>query len=211
MSELRVIGGELRGRRLRTPRGEATRPTSSRAREALFGWLGEQTREAAVLDLFAGSGALGIEALSRGARSAVFVERAVPALGALRENLNTLGLVACARVFATSVERAVSRLRRDRARFGLILADPPYRSSDLPDLAERGQLAELLDEDGVLVVERAASGAVLSGPAAGALWLRESRSYGRTAFDWYERHVPRGAEEGPDEGEAESSEQGDEA
>ena len=84
MGELRVIGGELRGRRLRTPRGDATRPTSSRAREALFGWLGAVADEADVLDLFAGSGALGIEALSRGARSAVFVERALPALGALR-------------------------------------------------------------------------------------------------------------------------------
>jgi 16S rRNA (guanine966-N2)-methyltransferase len=192
MGELRVIGGELRGRRLRTPRGAATRPTSSRAREALFGWLGAYADEADVLDLFAGSGALGIEALSRGARSAVFVERAIPALTALRENLAALELEDRARVVAGPVERALARLRREQARFALILADPPYRSSDLPDLAERAQLAELLHEDGVLVVERAAGGPTPSSTATGALWLRESRSYGRTAFDWYERRVAPG-------------------
>ena len=190
MGELRVIGGELRGRRLRTPRGDATRPTSSRAREALFGWLGAHTEDADVLDLFAGSGALGIEALSRGARTTVFVERASPALGALRDNLKTLELLDRTRVIGEPVERALARLRRERARFALILADPPYRSSDLPDLAARAQLAELLLEDGVLVVEReerAEGGPALGDPATGALWLRESRSYGRTTFEWYER------------------------
>jgi len=214
---MRVIGGELRGRRLRTPRGDATRPTSSRAREALFGWLGERTVDADVLDLFAGSGALGIEALSRGARSAVFVERAHAALGSLRQNLDELGLRARARVIAAPVQRALAALRREGARFALVLADPPYRSTDLPDLAQRGQLAELLREDGVLIVERAVEraagrevgrevgrdverevereverrgGRETGGvPEAGALWLRESRSYGRTAFDWYERRA----------------------
>jgi 16S rRNA (guanine(966)-N(2))-methyltransferase RsmD len=217
VGELRVIGGELRGRRLRTPRGETTRPTSSRAREALFGWLGAHTEDADVLDLFAGSGALGIEALSRGARSAVFVERAIPALGALRDNLKTLELLDRTRVVGEPVERALVRLRRERARFALILADPPYRSSDLPDLAARAQLAELLLEDGVLVVEREerAEGApTLGDPATGALWLRESRSYGRTSFDWYER---RGAEGELDSGEevgqdvGQDSDQGEDA
>jgi 16S rRNA (guanine966-N2)-methyltransferase len=197
---MRVIGGELRGRRLRAPRGEATRPTSSRAREALFGWLGAHTSDGDVLDLYAGSGALGIEALSRGARTAVFVERAPAALDALRHNLNELALRDRARVYAIPVQRALALLRREGARFGLVLADPPYRATDLPDLAKRGQLAELLHEGGVLIVERAEgrlSGPSAGGPSASGLWLRESRSYGKTVFDWYERREPSEAASTP--------------
>src|SRR5262245_37711296 len=88
---MRVIAGELGGRRLQAPRGRTTRPTSDRVREALFAMLGE-LRGARVLDLFAGSGALGIEALSRGAERTVFVERDAAALGALSANLDSLGL-----------------------------------------------------------------------------------------------------------------------
>ena len=88
---MRVIAGELGGRRLATPRGDATRPTSERVREALFSMLG-RSDGLRVLDLFAGSGALGIEALSRGAAHATFVERSAPALAALRANLAALGL-----------------------------------------------------------------------------------------------------------------------
>src|SRR5947209_1627120 len=94
---MRVIAGELGGRRLRSPRGEATRPTSERVREAVFSMLGE-LGGLRVLDLFAGSGALGIEALSRGAAAATFVERSPRALAALRANIDTLGLRDRARV-----------------------------------------------------------------------------------------------------------------
>src|SRR5579859_1944240 len=103
---MRVIAGELGGRRLRSPRGEATRPTSGRVREALFSMLGE-IDGARVLDLFAGSGALGIEALSRGAASATFVEHAPPALAALRANLAALGLGERSRVVDGDALRAL--------------------------------------------------------------------------------------------------------
>src|SRR5262245_29771258 len=96
---VRIIAGELGGRVLKAPAGRATRPTSERVREALFSILGD-VEDLAVLDLFAGSGALGLEALSRGAARAVFVEEARAALGALKKNVESLGVAERSRVVA---------------------------------------------------------------------------------------------------------------
>ncbi len=127
---MRVIAGHLGGRRLVAPRGLATRPTTDRVREALFSALGS-VDDARVLDLYAGTGALGIEALSRGAASAVFVESARPAIAALRANLASLGLEAKARVLALPVARAAATLAADATpRFDLVFADPPYDDVD---------------------------------------------------------------------------------
>ncbi|HEY5045131.1 MAG TPA: 16S rRNA (guanine(966)-N(2))-methyltransferase RsmD [Solirubrobacteraceae bacterium] len=125
---MRVIAGRFGGRRLQAPKGRATtRPTSDRVREAVFSMLGTIAGEE-VLDLFAGTGALGIEALSRGAKRAVFVERDAAALEALRSNLAVLGLEAGeAEVRRTD---ALDALRSARARaetYDLVLIDPPYR------------------------------------------------------------------------------------
>ena len=123
---MRVIAGSLGGRRLKTPRGRATRPTSDRVKEALFAMLGpiEDTR---VMDLFAGSGALGIEALSRGARLAVFIERDARATRALGENLKLLGLDASVAELRRGEVLASLRRARERAEtYDLLLVDPPY-------------------------------------------------------------------------------------
>jgi 16S rRNA (guanine966-N2)-methyltransferase len=121
---MRVIAGRYRGTRLRAPRGEATRPTSDRVREALFSIL-SPVDEARVLDLFAGSGALGIEALSRGAGSAVFVDSAPAAVAAVRRNLEALGLEAevSRRPAIAFLEGAAIR----GAQYDLVFLDPPYR------------------------------------------------------------------------------------
>jgi 16S rRNA (guanine966-N2)-methyltransferase len=118
---MRVIAGELGGRRLRTARGEATRPTAARVREALFSMLGELSG-ALVLDLFAGSGALGIEALSRGAAFATFVERAPAALAALRANIEALRLGERCRVVGGEALAAL----RGPDTYDLVFLDPPY-------------------------------------------------------------------------------------
>lgn len=125
---MRVIAGALRGRALTAPAGDATRPTGARVREALFSILADVSQQQ-VLDLFAGSGALGIEALSRGARSAVFVESARPALVCLRENIDKLALSAAATVLGRRVEGAATELRRF-APFDLVFCDPPWRDID---------------------------------------------------------------------------------
>jgi 16S rRNA (guanine966-N2)-methyltransferase len=135
---MRVVGGEARGRRLAAPPGRATRPTSDRVREAIFGVLGslEQVADvtvegARVVDLFAGSGALGIEALSRGAASATFVERDRTAVAAIRANLAATGLAGPgATVVGADAERWLERAEP----FDLILCDPPYAYRGWPDL-----------------------------------------------------------------------------
>ncbi len=152
---MRIVGGEFRGRKLLAPAGAATRPTADRTREALFNKLAHsdlaQMEDARVLDLFAGSGALGIEAISRGARMALFVEMAADARGVIRANIEMLGLQGRTKIF-----------RRDAAAMGdvgtispfdLVFADPPYRKGlgekALSSLLNGGWLAK----NSVCVVE----------------------------------------------------------
>jgi 16S rRNA (guanine966-N2)-methyltransferase len=131
---MRVVAGELRGRRLRAPRGVRTRPTADRVREALFSMLGD-VGGARVLDLYAGSGALGIEAISRGAASTVFVEQDPRAVDAIERNLESLGLDEL-----VVRDDALRFLGRAEGTFDLVFCDPPY------DCASRlaGPLAERL-------------------------------------------------------------------
>ena len=123
---IRIVAGQWRGRRLATPRGRDTRPTSDRVREALFSILGALDGER-VLDLFAGSGALGLEALSRGAASATLVERAPAALRALRDNVADLG--ASAEVVAADALVWLRVAREQGAQYDLVFLDPPYRTA----------------------------------------------------------------------------------
>jgi 16S rRNA (guanine966-N2)-methyltransferase len=135
---MRVVAGRLGGRRLRAVPGSATRPTGDRVREALFSVLSSRVEEARVLDLFAGTGALAIEALSRGAASAVLVEQSAQATTVIRANLEALGLTGVAAVRRTKVE-VYLRGQRDGP-FDLVLADPPYA---LPIGVLAGLLARL--------------------------------------------------------------------
>jgi 16S rRNA (guanine966-N2)-methyltransferase len=145
-----VIGGRLGGRRLVAPRGRDTRPTSDRVREALFSILGSVEGER-VLDLFAGSGALAIEALSRGAAEATLVDTSPTAVAAIRRNLSSLGLTAEVRR-----QRATAYLERARAterQYDLVFLDPPYRQASVlgPELS--AALAPVLSGAARVVVE----------------------------------------------------------
>jgi 16S rRNA (guanine(966)-N(2))-methyltransferase RsmD len=122
---VRVIAGRYRGRRLQAPPGEATRPTSDRVREALFSVLGARVEGAQVLDLFAGSGALGIEALSRGAAAATFVDTSPAAIRAVHANLEALG--ASAEVRRSDARRFLGGASAAARQYDLVFLDPPYR------------------------------------------------------------------------------------
>ena len=180
---MRVVAGRLGGRRLRAPAGAATRPTAERSREALFSILGD-VGGARVLDLFAGSGALGIEALSRGAAQAVFVERNAAAVRVLGENLDALGL----REPVASVRRqdVLAGLRTARSRgetYDLVFIDPPYEHAG--DLADRlaAHLAPLL-APGARVVAESDRRTPLELPWAAS----ELRRYGDTLLHLH--HLP---------------------
>ena len=144
---MRVVAGEFKGRPLRAPRGSATRPTGDKVREALFSMLGDVSG-ARVLDLFAGSGALGIEALSRGAASALFVEQDPRAVDAILRNLESLGAEGDVRR-----QSALRFLTAGAGTFDLVLVDPPYDAASglAGPLAER--LPAVLAENATIVTE----------------------------------------------------------
>lgn len=185
---MRVIAGRLRGRRLQAPPGTSTRPTSDRVREALFSMLGD-VQDASVLDLFAGTGALGIEALSRGARFAMFVDNGTEARALLRSNIEAMGLGG-----ATKVWRAdATRLGKAPAGgpFGLAFVDPPYGQNlagpALNALVEGGWL----EPSALIVVEEAAKAAVATPEG---LELVDGRTYGDTQILILARSGPVAAE-----------------
>ncbi|MDF1594699.1 MAG: 16S rRNA (guanine(966)-N(2))-methyltransferase RsmD [Acidimicrobiia bacterium] len=180
---MRIIGGRARGRRLRSPAGMSTRPMMDRAREALFSSLGTRIPASRVLDLYAGSGSLGLEALSRGAASAVFVEQGQAALKCLRENVDMLALGGS--VVATDVGRF---LAATDGPFDLVFVDPPYA-------LELASVHEILK----LIVDKVAVGGsvVLHRPdgeqppeAPPGLVKVDERRYGGTRLWRYERNMP---------------------
>ena len=182
-----MIGGVHRGRRLRVPR-RGVRPTSDRVRESLFATLGDVS-DAFVLDLYAGSGALGIEALSRGAERAVFVEQAAESVSVLRRNLETLDLEDRSRVLREDALRGLRRLAREGSSFDLVLADPPYAAGALEGLLREVAETGILHPGGTLVIERGRRHAVT--PVAGLL-LVEHREYGDTVITRFTAANPGG-------------------
>jgi|SRR6188508_874391 len=180
---MRVIAGSARGRRLAAPPGSDTRPTAERVREALFSILGPPPGEAGVLDLFAGAGTLGIEALSRGAERAWFADHSRAAARVLRRNLEELGLAGRAEVHVGDATRFAGRLGREGRAFSWIFIDPPY-AAGLADAALAAVAAgHLLAPDGVAVVEH--DRRAPPQPAHGLLLKADCRRYGDTELTFY--------------------------
>ncbi len=155
---MRVIGGTYRSRRLIAPRGLATRPTSDRLRETLFNVLAPRIEGSVFADLYAGSGAVGIEALSRGARLVYFADNAAPAVSAIRENLAALEIRSGFKIESGTVSSALRRLSESRPgeRCTIIFLDPPYAAADAYEhtLATIGQQADsLLTPSGIVIAE----------------------------------------------------------
>lgn len=150
---MRVIAGSHKGRRLLGPKGQQIRPTSDRVKEALFSILGPRVHGTRVLDLYAGTGAIGIEALSRGAQAATFVETNPVSLRLLRSNLERCGLTGASDVQACPVETFLRRASRLGRAYDIVFADPPYdtRSGEvlLPSLARAG----IITADSIVIVE----------------------------------------------------------
>jgi 16S rRNA (guanine(966)-N(2))-methyltransferase RsmD len=155
---MRVIAGKFRSRQLKSLKGMALRPTSDRLRETLFNVIGDRVEGSRFLDVFAGTGAVGIEALSRGAREAVFIENHAPAARLIEKNLESLGLRAEARVLRLDAARGLERLAAEAAAkrkdYDMVFLDPPYAAAeDYRRVLSFLGTSSLLAEDSLVVAE----------------------------------------------------------
>ena len=184
---MRVTAGAERGRKIRAPRGAMTRPTGAKVREAIFNILGPLSPHP-VLDLYAGTGALGIEALSRGASQATFVERDGRALGALHRNLREFELSSRARVLDCNVAVALQRLSAEKApRFSWVFVDPPYAAGEVEPVLALLSGGQVLDNGAVVIVEH--DRRHVPPDDVGALQLVDRRYYGDTGLSFYRRQL----------------------
>ena len=178
---MRIIAGEMRSRTIAAPKGTDTRPTLDRTRESLFNIIAAECPEARVLDLYAGSGALALEALSRGACSAVLCDCSREAARVIRQNIASLRVEDRARFLQMADLQAVSLLSREGARFDLVFLDPPYRLDTAPACAALADAGVLLPE-ALVIIEHAAA----SEPAPpGAFCLTDRRKYRETMISFY--------------------------
>jgi 16S rRNA (guanine966-N2)-methyltransferase len=180
---MRIVAGALKGRRLVTPRGATTRPTADQVRIALLDALAPWLGGARLLDLFAGAGGVGLEALSRGAAHATFVERDARAVAALRRNVAALGLEARARVLPADAARALARLTREGDRFHLVFLDPPYESAlGAGVLATLGS-GQALAAPGIVVIQHFTKRPPAPEPAG--LRAYRTRRFGETTLTFF--------------------------
>ncbi|MCP4694458.1 MAG: 16S rRNA (guanine(966)-N(2))-methyltransferase RsmD [Desulfobacterales bacterium] len=191
---MRIIAGEFRGRKLRPLRGDRIRPTADRCREAIFNILSTRVQDALVLDLFAGTGALGLEALSRGARSALFLDNHRDSASVVKSNIQTCGVDGRARILRWDVLRNLNCLKSTEPGFDLVFMDPPYGKEMvrpvLTLLLDSGALAR----DAVIVAEHALSDPTpeaLSGPSGRnpRIELEDQRRYGKTLVSFFKHLV----------------------
>lgn len=183
---MRIVAGEFRGRRIAAPKGESTRPTTDRVREALFSTLtslaGPNLGGSAALDAFAGSGALGLEALSRGVERVTFIERDRAALAALNSNIATLGAEARTHVATGDVLALAQRGAVRGGPFALLLLDPPYRldAGEVSRLISALVARDLLEDGAIIVYEHAADGFAEWPEGVSAIAVKR---YGSTTVD----------------------------
>lgn len=182
---MRIIGGESRGRAIRLPGGCRIRPTADRIKEALFNILGPVAGKS-FIDLFAGCGNIGLEALSRGVSRSVFVEKDLRLIKVIRENLGFLGFEGRAEVIAADVETGVRRLRKRAERFDILFADPPYEEGFLTEIESWLEGAELLTENGIIILQHSLR-EPLKQPLNQPLVVTDQRRYGDTLLSFLEK------------------------
>ncbi|QPA33080.1 16S rRNA (guanine(966)-N(2))-methyltransferase RsmD [Thermaerobacillus caldiproteolyticus] len=152
---MRVISGKCKGRPLQAVPGMSTRPTTDKVKEAIFNMVGPYFSGGMGLDLFGGSGGLGIEGLSRGLDRVIFVDHDIKAVQTIRKNVNTCGLAAQAEIYRNDAERALKAIVKRGLRFRLIFLDPPYKEQKLASLISFIAQHSLLESDGMIIAEHA--------------------------------------------------------
>lgn len=151
--DMRVVSGQLKGRSLKAVPGSSTRPTTDKVKEAIFNMIGPYFEGGLGLDLFAGSGGLGIEAISRGFEKVIFVDRDVKAFQTIKENVNACGLTDQVEIYRNDAERALKAIKKRELIFDGIFLDPPYKKQQLLKLLETISKENMLADTGVIVCE----------------------------------------------------------
>ncbi len=183
---MRVVAGTQKGRSLKRPIGLGLRPTSGRVKEALFSMIADRLPGARVLDLYAGTGALGLEALSRGAQEVIFVENQNASLQVLRENISRCESTFHSTIVAQDVLTFLSTdaLRREPTPFHLVFADPPYETADFLPLLTQLESSRRVDHHGLVVIEHFKK--VSLPPEVGHLQQTRQSRYGDTMLTFYQ-------------------------
>lgn len=177
---IRIISGTNRGKKLMTLQGMNTRPTTDRTREALFNILSRKVRGAYVLDLFAGTGAIGIEALSRGAEYAVFIDNYRPAINIIKKNIASCRLAAKSRIIFWDIAKDLNCLAESLPKFNIVFMDPPYNSGMVGATLSNLQTCDALDHNAIVVVEHSSSESLDTNKIT--FEILDQRRYGKTQF-----------------------------
>jgi len=180
---VRIFGGRLKGKQIRTCRGLFLRPTSGKLRETIFNILAPCLTGGAVLDLFAGTGSLGIEALSRGMDRTVFVEKNPRVIMLLRRNIVACALEGQTEILGFTVSKALRILRQRKDKFKTIFLDPPYQANLVGKTLAELSGANLLEHDGLVVAEHSSRETIEI--CYGALRLDDRRQYGQTVISFF--------------------------
>ncbi len=189
---MRIIAGHARGRTLFAPKGQLTRPTQDFVRESLFNIIQRDVPESVVLDLFAGSGALALEALSRGAAKAVLVDRSRQAAACMRRNAETAGFMQQALILQCDWRAAAEKLKDTGTRFDLVFLDPPYELTQYPETADLLRDRGLLADGALIVIEHRRDVQFDLSPF---FIPRDLRTYGDTCIRLY-TYRPGGSSDG---------------
>ncbi|MCK5450518.1 MAG: 16S rRNA (guanine(966)-N(2))-methyltransferase RsmD [Candidatus Omnitrophica bacterium] len=183
---MRIIAGEHRGRKIKQPKIDITRPTKDRVREAVFNIIAMDVPGANFLDLFSGSGAFGLEALSRGAKKAVFVENNFECSKIIRENINSMNLEENTTVMVEDVYKSIEYLAEERQRFDLIFADPPYNTNIVKKLLIIIYQYDIVSSTGFLILEHHKNEDIPGFP--GDVSLYKQRTYGKTIISVFKKN-----------------------
>ncbi|MFD2443402.1 16S rRNA (guanine(966)-N(2))-methyltransferase RsmD [Bacillus sp. CGMCC 1.16607] len=181
---MRVVSGTCKGRSLKAVPGSTTRPTTDKVKEAIFNMIGPYFNEGIGLDLFAGSGGLGIEALSRGIDKVIFVDRDSKAIQIIKDNLVACDLLDKAEVYRNDADRAIKAILKREIKFDFIFLDPPYKKQQLLKLLETIEKEQLVISDGMIVCEHATD--VILPDEVGLLKNIKKETYGIISISIYQ-------------------------
>lgn len=183
MDSLRVISGSKKGHKLKAPKGKNTRPTEGRIKEALFNILGYIPEDSIVLDLFAGSGAIGIEFLSRGAKCAYFIDRSYLSIKIINDNLEHTNLSNKSKVIKNDAFRGVKSIGERKIKFNYIFIDPPYGEDLILKSVEALDREDILEENGIIIIEHEEN--LKLNDNISNFRKKDSRKYGSKALSFY--------------------------